>query len=139
MLLLPTFNATMQPCSVGTAGFTAHERGHFCGSCQRVVQDFSQSTNPLADLAAARAATPDGRVCGMFNRTQTMASPTLRQRLRWFLVALVLVVGQGLTAREALAQVRRPVKRQAPTLRADTTLQTSNEESNMVYGAMMEP
>ena len=109
MLLLPTFNATLQPCTVGPAAFTAHELGHFCGRCQRVVQDFSLSPNPTADLAAARAASPDGRVCGRFSRAQTTAPPPLTQRLRWFLVALVLVLGQGLTAHEALAQVRRAV------------------------------
>ena len=98
MLLLPTFNATLTPCPVGPAAFSAHEKGHFCGSCQRVVQDFSQSRNPVADLVAARAITPDGRVCGMFQRAQTTAPPPLTQRLRWF---LALVLGQGLTAREA--------------------------------------
>lgn len=110
MLLLPTFNAALQPCAVGSAAFQAYAQGHFCSSCQRVVQDFSQSQNPVADLAAARAAAPDGRVCGSFRATQVLAPPpTLTRRLKWFLVALVLVVGQGLTAREALAQVRGAV------------------------------
>lgn len=137
MLLLPTFNAALQPCSVGPAAFSAHPHGYFCGSCQRVVQDFSQSRNPVADLAAARAAAPDGRVCGMFRRAQTTAPPPLTRRLRWFLVALVLVLGQGLTAREALAQVRRPaLLKPASVLRADTTLLTRPEDK--VYGAVME-
>ena len=92
MLLLPTFNATLTPCPVGPAAFGAHEKGHFCGSCQRVVQDFSQSRNPVADLAAARAASADGRVCGRFSQAQATAPPPLTQRLRWFLMALVLVV-----------------------------------------------
>ncbi|MDO7845119.1 energy transducer TonB [Hymenobacter sp. M29] len=108
MLLLPTFRAALTPCSVSPAAFTPHPAGHFCSQCQRVVQDFSQSTDPVADLAAARAASPDGRVCGRFRKAQVQR-PKLPQRLRWFLMALVLVVGQGLTAREALAQVRRPV------------------------------
>ena len=108
MLLLPTFNAVLQPCGVGPAAFQAHPQGHFCSNCQRVVQDFSQSANPVADLAAARAAAPDGRVCGSFRAAQTQQKPpTLTRRLKWFLVALVLVLGQGLTAREALAQVQR--------------------------------
>ena len=68
----------------------------------------------MADLAAARAAAPDGRVCGMFRRAQTTALPPLTQRLRWFLVALVLVLGQGLTAREALAQVRKATPAHRP-------------------------
>jgi len=111
LLRLPTFNATLNPCPVSPATFMPHADGGFCGSCQRVVQDFSRSANPLADLASARAASPDGRVCGTFRRAQIVAppAPTLSRRLRWFLVALVLVVGQGLTAREALAQVRKPI------------------------------
>lgn len=109
MLLLPTFNATLQPCSVGPAAFTAHEQGHFCGSCQRVVQDFSRAADPVGALAAARAAAPDGRVCGRFAAGQVQtARPRLTRRLQWFVLALVLVVGQGLTARQALAQVCQP-------------------------------
>ncbi|GAB3875014.1 hypothetical protein GCM10028824_29270 [Hymenobacter segetis] len=62
----------------------------------------------MADLAAARAAAPDGRVCGSFRAAQVQQTlPTLTRRMKWFLVALVLVVGQGFTAHEALAQVRR--------------------------------
>jgi protein TonB len=111
LLQLPTFHAMLAPCPVSAAALTPHEKDQFCGSCQRVVQDFSQSENPVADLAAARAASPDGRVCGSFRREQVVVppAPTLSRRLRWFVLALVLVVGQGLTAREALAQVRRAV------------------------------
>ncbi|MBF9141564.1 energy transducer TonB [Hymenobacter properus] len=107
LLQLPTFNAVLNPCPVDRAAFAAHPRGSFCGQCQRVVQDFSQSPDPLADLAAARAASPNGQVCGSFRQAQVAPAPTLPRRLRWFLLALVLVVGQGLTAREAWAQVRR--------------------------------
>jgi TonB family protein len=105
MFLLPTFDATLRPCPVGPAEFMPHAQGSYCGHCQRVVQDFSQSRNPVADLAAARAASPDGRVCGSFRRIQVAAPPTLTRRMKWFVLALVLVVGQGLTAQEALAQV----------------------------------
>jgi len=111
MLLLPTFNARLQPCAVSAAAFTPHAQGQFCRQCQRVVQDFSHSADPVADLAAARAAAPDGRVCGSFAATQVQR-PRLTQRLRWFVVALVLVVGQGLSAREALAQVRKQAHHQ---------------------------
>lgn len=77
MLLLPTVNAKRNPCPVGPAEFTPHPQGNFCGYCQRVVHDFSQSPNPRADLAAARAAAPDGRVCGRFGAAQVQATPTL--------------------------------------------------------------
>ena len=135
MLLLPTFNATLTPCPVGPAAFGAHEKGHFCGSCQRVVQDFSRSTHPVADLAAARAAAPDGRVCGMFRRAQTTALPPLTRRLRWFLVALVLVLGQGLTAREALAQVRRSASK--PSCKSVSA--QSKRHKQLAASAQVEP
>ena len=107
MYSLPIFNAALVPCTVSPALLSPHEQGQFCRQCHRVVLDFSQASSPLADLAAARAAAPDGRVCGRFAATQVQRPPTLSQRLRWFVAALVLVVGQGLTAREAMAQVRR--------------------------------
>lgn len=114
MLLLPLFNAALARCPVGPVEFTPHPQGHFCGQCQRVVHDFSQSTNPRADLAAARTAAPDGRVCGRFGATQVQAVPRLSRRLRWFVAALVLVVTQGLSAREALAQVRKAIPTHRP-------------------------
>ncbi len=104
MLLLPTFNARLLPCPESWAAMTPAAQGRHCVRCQRVVQDFSQSTNPAADLAAARAAAPDGRVCGRFAGAQVQGPQPLLRRLRWFLVALVLA--QGLGAREALAQVQ---------------------------------
>ena len=110
MLLLPTFNARLLPCSENWAAMTPHAQGRQCVRCQRVVQDFSQSANPTSDLAAARAASPDGRVCGRFAGAQVQEPQPLTRRLRWFLAALVLVVAQGLSAQEALAQVRQGVK-----------------------------
>jgi TonB family protein len=153
MFLLPTFQAILQPCAVGPEAFRAHAQGHFCDSCQRVVQDFSQSVNPMADLAAARAAAPDGRVCGSFRAAQVQQTPpTLTRRLKWFLVALVMVVGQGLTAHEALAQVEgkaasvyrststqpryEPVTKQVITTTADS-LSTDSMQPEYVWGGIM--
>ena len=155
---LPTFHALLAPCPVGPAAFTPHADGKFCSSCQRVVQDFSRSENPVADLAAARAAAPDGRVCGSFRREQVVVppAPTLSRRLRWFVVALVLVLGQGLTARQALAQVQKPVQRVAPEnlralsmpirkeqaaaeqLAAVQPMPTGTAAPSVIYGAMVE-
>jgi len=149
MLLLPTFNAALNPCPVDPAAFTPHEKGRFCGQCQRVVQDFTQSPDPATDLSAARAASPDGRVCGSFRRSQVAAAPTLSRRLRWFVVALVLVVGQGLTAREALAQVRQApdplyhsampqrVER-APVQEQKTQPPEKKKSNDLIYGVVVE-
>jgi hypothetical protein len=48
-----------------------------------------------------------GGCAARFQTTQVVAPPTLTRRLKWFVLALVLVVGQGLTAQDALAQVRK--------------------------------
>ncbi|MBO2012280.1 energy transducer TonB [Hymenobacter negativus] len=145
LLQLPVFEALLAPCSVSAAAFTNHEKGHFCSSCQRVVQDFSHSENPAVDLAAARAASPDGRVCGSFQRGQVLVptAPTLSRRLRWFLMSLVLVVGQGLTAREALAQVSKPLPHNMRTVSLPENVPTplpavADENSGVVYGAIVE-
>ena len=69
MLLLPTFNVSIRPCLVGSTAFTGYEQGHFYSNCWRVVQDFHQSLNPMSDLAAASATSPDGRVCWQFQRS----------------------------------------------------------------------
>ncbi|WP_460617011.1 energy transducer TonB [Hymenobacter ruber] len=92
----------------------------------------------MADLAAARAAAPDGRVCGSFRAAQVQAPPpTLTRRLKWFLVALVLVVGQGLTAREALAQVRRASNRtQVEMVKSKATQQPKH--TDQLYGVVVE-
>ena len=142
MLLLPAFNAVLQPCAVGPTAFRAHAQGHFCGSCQRVVQDFGQSANPVADLAAARAAAPDGRVCGSFRAAQVLAPPpppTLTRRLEWFLVALVLVLGQGLTAREALAQVQdATIKKPPNTTAIKSKRQEQHKQPAVFFGVVVE-
>lgn len=46
--------------------------------------------------------------CGRFAGAQVQGPQPLTRRLRWFLVALV--VAQGLSAQEALAQVRQGVE-----------------------------
>ena len=118
MLHLPLLHATLHPCPESWEAMTATADGRFCARCQHTVRDFSQAPDPAAALAAARAASPTGRVCGRFAASQ-VAQPRLSGRLRQFVVALVLVFGLGLPAHEALAQVRRawdkaPVRPTAP-------------------------
>lgn len=138
MLLLPIFNAALHPCPVNPAEFAPHPSGNFCGQCQRVVHDFSHSTTPRADLAAAHAAAPDGRVCGRFGAAQVRAVPALRERLRWFVVALVLTVAQGLTAREALAQVQRatPARRPHPATAPKHAIAPQTQTQTIASGSV---
>ncbi|RYY15112.1 MAG: hypothetical protein EOO36_13185, partial [Cytophagaceae bacterium] len=95
MYLLPLLNAQLAPCSQPWEALPNQPGGRYCARCAHLVHDFSAAADLPAALAAARAAAPGGR---------------LSARLRRFLVALVLVVGLGLSAQEALAQVRRAAK-----------------------------
>ncbi|AII52201.1 energy transducer TonB [Hymenobacter sp. APR13] len=102
MLPLPILNVHLQPCSENWQQMTPTAQGRHCASCQRTVFDFTDKTQ--ADLEAARAASPDGRLCGRFRAEQLAPPPRLRPRLRRFLVALVLVCGLGLTSQQAIGQ-----------------------------------
>ncbi|SMB94262.1 protein TonB [Hymenobacter roseosalivarius DSM 11622] len=102
MLSLPIFNVRIQPCSVGEQHLTPQAQGHYCALCDRLVQDFTNSTQ--TELEQARATSPDGRVCSQFLLAQLVPAVRLRPKLRRFLVALVLVCGLGLTRQEALGQ-----------------------------------
>lgn len=101
--LLPVTGGFLRPCTVPNRLLTPIVGGHHCQSCQRPVHDFTHAT--AADVAQAQRAAPDGRLCGRFV-VQQPAWPGFSRRLRCFVVALVLIVGRGLTAQEALAQVQ---------------------------------
>lgn len=114
---LPIRNVRLAACPVEAEQLTPVAGGHFCASCQRPVHDFTQADS--AALAAAQAAAPDGRLCGRFRRSQLAPDSwpgqlQMRRRLRQFLLVAVLVLVQGLSARQAWAQVK-PAPRPAVT------------------------
>ena len=113
MLTLPLLNAQLEPCAQRWSELLPQPGGRYCTSCDRLVHDFSKAADLPAALAEARTAAPDGQVCARFAEAQ-VARPQLRPRLRRFLVALVLVVGLGMSAQEALAQVQRAAKATLP-------------------------
>ena len=119
MFALPILNVRLQACPADWQQMAPTATGRHCAHCDREVVDFTRAT--AADLAAARAAAPDGRLCGRFRQSQLAAAPPprLRPRLRRFLVALMLVCGLGLTSREALAQMRAGAKAAVKTESAD--------------------
>ncbi|GGF00870.1 energy transducer TonB [Hymenobacter cavernae] len=119
MLALPILNVHLQPCDADWQQMTLTAQGRHCAHCNRVVHDFTNAS--AADLAQARAASPDGRLCGRFRREQLAPRLQLRPKLRRFLVALVLVCGLGLTSGEAWAQVKAAPLRKA-------TEKTSSED-----------
>ncbi|MDF7814296.1 energy transducer TonB [Hymenobacter sp. YC55] len=105
MLPLPILNVRLNACHEDWQQMTPVAQGHHCSICDRVVLDFTKSTQ--ADLESAFQASADGRVCGRFRQSQLAPTLQLRPKLRRFLVALVLVCGLGLTSNEAWAQVRK--------------------------------
>ncbi|GAB3302604.1 energy transducer TonB [Hymenobacter tenuis] len=106
MLPLPILNVQLNACHEDWQQMTPVAKGLYCAACERVVLDFTSSSQ--ADLAAAFQASSDGRVCGQFRPEQLAPRPRLRLHLSRFLVALVLVCGLGLTGQEAIAQVLKP-------------------------------
>ncbi|WP_133271362.1 energy transducer TonB [Hymenobacter radiodurans] len=113
MLNLPILNVRIQPCLVAEQHhLTPQALGHHCALCDRLVQDFTNSSQ--ADLEQARVDSLDGRVCGRFSPAQLMPTVRLRPKLRQFLVALVLVCGLGLTRQEVMAQIQDSTQRHYP-------------------------
>lgn len=126
---LPVANVQLQPCFVGAYELTPVPGGHHCASCQRVVHDFTQAT--AAEVAAARAASPDGRVCGRFRGAQ-LSRLHLRPKLRQFLLAAVLVLMHGLTARQAWAQVWQGVPFARTSIQQDISRMPSIRNASFV-------
>ena len=89
--LLPVTGGYRRPCTVVASELTpVPGGGRHCASCQHLVQDCPQAT--VADVAQTDL--PDGQLCGWLNRPGPPAR--FSRRLRWFVVALVLVGGWGL-------------------------------------------
>ncbi|GAB2962339.1 hypothetical protein GCM10027048_33540 [Hymenobacter coalescens] len=109
---LPITNVRLLACPEDWAGMTPTAQGRHCAACNREAIDFTQAS--AAELAVVRDATPDGRVCG-----RLLGGRPLRLGLwaRGFVVGLMLVFGQGLTAREAVAQAKKTAKPASGTAR----------------------
>ncbi|MGI4864730.1 MAG: energy transducer TonB [Janthinobacterium lividum] len=128
MDMLPLLGAQLLPCPKQWSELLPQPGGRYCASCEHLVHDFSMAADLPAALASARAAAPAGQLCGRFAAAQ-VARPRLRPRLRRFLVALVLIMGLGMSAQQALAQVRQVVG--AP-------VQHKLIEQDMVLGMVVE-
>ncbi|AHJ99609.1 hypothetical protein Hsw_4014 [Hymenobacter swuensis DY53] len=107
---MPILNVRLRACAEDWQQMTPAAQGRHCRSCSRTVLDFTEATQP--ELEAAFRHSPDGRLCGRFWPDQLAPQPpaplprrvALRPRQRKFLVALLLVCGLGLSAREAVGQ-----------------------------------
>ncbi|WP_197070444.1 TonB family protein [Hymenobacter sp. DG25B] len=94
----------LKTCHENWQQMTSTEKGHHCRKCNRVVLDFTQARQ--AELETALRMATNSRVCGRFDASQLAPLPRLRPKLRQFLVALVLIYAMGLSAGEAIAQVK---------------------------------
>lgn len=120
MLSLPILNVRLRACAEDWQQMTPAAKGRHCRSCSRTVLDFTEATQP--ELEAAFRNSPDGRVCGRFQPQQLAPEQpkplprrvALRPRQRKFMVALLLVCGLGLSAREAVGQVRKALPAPKP-------------------------
>lgn len=98
-----------EPCHEDWDGMTPAERGRHCAVCDKVVRDFTASSE--AEIQQTLAAVPN--LCGRFRADQLQA-PDLPaefffryplQRLRRFLIAFLLVFGfEALGFSDAVAQ-----------------------------------
>ncbi|MCW3085478.1 MAG: hypothetical protein JWP12_2844 [Bacteroidetes bacterium] len=85
------------PCHENWNGMTPDENGRFCGSCQKIVIDFTTKTEQeIIDYFAANAGK---RTCGKFKTTQLNQPkkiPFQNQHTLKFVAALLLVFGMTL-------------------------------------------
>lgn len=139
MLALPILNVRLQACHEDWQQMTTTAQGRHCAQCSRTVLDFTKASQP--ELEAAFRTSPDGRVCGRFRAEQLAPEQpapwprrvALRPRLRRFAVALLLVCGLGMSAREAVGQVR---KESLNTIPSASTKTAANQPFGMVAEQM---
>ena len=83
------------PCSESWKGMLPQDNGRYCGSCQKVVIDFTGKTNEeIIDYISANSGK---RVCGTFRKSQLPApAPKSSDRMIRFLAAALLVFGMSL-------------------------------------------
>lgn len=79
-----------EPCAMKLSQMSTVEGGHYCGSCSKVVIDFSTKSNEeIAELLRSRAG---HKTCGVF-----LPSQVIRPRKKFLLVriaaALILSLG----------------------------------------------
>lgn len=136
---LPITNIRLLACHENWQQMTHTEQGRHCRSCNREVIDFTNATP--ADVARARAASADERVCGRFHPAQVTTSVTLRWGQRLFLTAAVLILLQGLQAceleeRMPLASLSQEAVAAQQT--ADTTAEPGNWADAGIVGMVAE-
>ncbi|OQP52038.1 hypothetical protein A4H97_25835 [Niastella yeongjuensis] len=112
-----------EPCHENWQNMTPQEQGRFCGSCQKVVVDFSVMTDKEVLDYFSKASQ---HVCGRFSNDQLNKEMTItptKKRVTWAYVWNVLVASVLVT--KTYAQGKPQIKKQP----VDTTI---NERSQVV-------
>lgn len=110
-----------EPCHENWQNMTPQEQGRFCGSCQKVVVDFSVMTDKEVLAYFSKASQ---QVCGRFSNDQLnkelTVTPTTRKRIAWAYVWNVLVASVLVT--KTYAQGQPQVKKLHRTLTQEETM-----------------
>ncbi|MCW3071469.1 MAG: energy transducer TonB [Bacteroidetes bacterium] len=98
------------PCHESWDAMTAQENGRYCGSCRKVVIDFTQMTEQ--QIIDHLAANTGKKMCGTFRRSQLQPPPEKHRnnKVIRFLAAVLLVFGMSLFS----CQTDEPVKKPDP-------------------------
>ncbi|AEV96812.1 hypothetical protein Niako_0414 [Niastella koreensis GR20-10] len=99
-----------EPCHENWQNMTPQEQGRFCGSCQKVVVDFSVMTDKEVLEYFSKASQ---QVCGRFANDQLnkeLTAPPTRKRITWVYVWNVLLASVLVTKSYAQGkpQVKKP-------------------------------
>ena len=96
-----------QPCHENWQQMTPTEKGRFCGSCQKVVTDFTVMSDEqlLAFFRKKASAGAGEEVCGRMNKDQlNRAIQVPRKRMPWLKYFFRIVIPAFLLGKDAAAQ-----------------------------------
>jgi len=122
-----------KPCSENWSNFTATHDGAFCGTCQKVVVDFTR----MGDVDIANFFATSARTCGRFRieqltAYQSIATPRINPGI-WLLKAGFLSLFLILAGKTSIAQVRTEPQ---PTHQQATSQKISEQPAQVVKGVV---
>jgi len=121
------------PCHENWAAMTPVEKGKFCPSCQKVVHDFTRSS----DREIARLLKMDGETCGRFRNSQLDRDLILPKEKngRWLAAGTAAVSFLALGTGAVAAQQTRILVEQHETQK-DNTPNRKNGGSGLINGVV---
>jgi TonB family protein len=107
-----------EPCGESWNGMPQQGNGRYCGSCQKVVVDFTNKTNE--EILEHIRSNAGKKVCGTFRNSQL--TPHFPERTVRFMAALLLVFGMSLFS----CNTSDPVEKTLPPEQSRTTGEPMN-------------